>query len=182
MKKLLVLALVLAMAGVANATIIIQAGGVDDPPETEVTILVDETIYIGLYAQETRGQGQRLLGVLIGDETHTGAGTVDLSQAILDYAGEGSFIEMIDDPTGLFTGQIVNTSLTDTVTPIVDPLGQLVSKIVFTATAAGDVVLQYISSVEGDDMIMDSQVIHIIPEPMTIGLLGLGGLLLRRRK
>jgi len=30
--------------------------------------------------------------------------------------------------------------------------------------------------------VMDSQIIHQIPEPITLALLGLGGLFLRRRK
>jgi hypothetical protein len=187
MKKLLVLALVLAMAGMASASMILQVNGVDDPPETEVTLLVDDTALIGVYAPAEGVQGQYLLGITMAS---TGTGTLDLSQVINDYVSRTGdttgFTEMLDAEENLnaigLRNWAVNIVLTDTLDPIEPVLNQLVSKIVFTCTGLGDVTLQLWDFAEGDPFVIDSQVIHQIPEPITMVLLGLGGLMLRRRK
>jgi hypothetical protein len=59
----------------------------------------------------------------------------------------------------------------------------LFSSIVFHCDGPGDVVvsLVHFNADFAVDGVMDSIVIHQIPEPMTMGLLGLGGLFLRRR-
>ena len=49
----------------------------------------------------------------------------------------------------------------------------------FHCDAPGDVVITYTDSATG---LMDTLIIHQIPEPVTMALLGLGGLFLRRRK
>jgi hypothetical protein len=61
----------------------------------------------------------------------------------------------------------------------------LYDEIVFTCLAVGDVTLYLLDAPDGEQasIIYDTVVVHQIPEPITIVLLGLGGLLaLRRRK
>jgi hypothetical protein len=58
--------------------------------------------------------------------------------------------------------------------------GKLVDEIIFHCTGGGDTVLTLVTA--DLQVVEDIQIIHNIPEPMTIALLALGGLLLRRRK
>lgn len=52
----------------------------------------------------------------------------------------------------------------------------------FTAGAAGDVYSIFLSDPADWTAIASTATITVVPEPMTLGLLGLGGLFLRRRK
>ena len=67
-------------------------------------------------------------------------------------------------------------------------LGKLVDSILLHCEGIGEVTLTLASIYDpgtGEPVsitVMDTQVIHQIPEPMTFALLGLGGLFLRRRK
>jgi hypothetical protein len=57
-------------------------------------------------------------------------------------------------------------------------IGMLVRSIVFHCDGPGDVT---VAIVDEDGQVLDTQVIHQIPEPITVVFLGLGGLFLRRR-
>ncbi len=65
-----------------------------------------------------------------------------------------------------------------------DP-GLYLDKLVYTPISAGDVEVRFLEVSSNSGAIIDvpdSIVIHQIPEPVTIGLFGLGGLLLVQRK
>jgi hypothetical protein len=55
-------------------------------------------------------------------------------------------------------------------------------RLLFHCFATGDVTITLWDDSEGYDTPQDTIIIHQVPEPMTIALLGLGGLLLRRRR
>ena len=57
-------------------------------------------------------------------------------------------------------------------------VGTVATDVAFHCDGEGDVTLYL---VDNNGEVADSQVIHQIPEPMTLALLGLGGLLLRRK-
>ena len=50
------------------------------------------------------------------------------------------------------------------------------------APASTEIYLTFLGQYDGADASRFNTTLHIIPEPMTVALLGLGGLLLRRRK
>jgi hypothetical protein len=182
MKKLLVLALVLAMAPLANAVVIIDAGA--------TTVNPGESTAIGVEVQDTAiAEGQYVLGI---DTGSTATGSLDISAAVIDYiiaSGDpiASNVTIFDDAEALGGFNLRNLAVSmvfaDTVAPSAPVLGQLISAIQLNVGAeAGELNLRLVCFA-GDDFGMDyaSQIITV-PEPITMGLLGLGGLMLRRRK
>lgn len=128
MKKLLVLVMVLAMASLANATIIIQVDGQQTTdPESPINVMNGQVVTLGLYAQEEQGYFERLLGVTIDGTSEGAGGTFDLSAAVLDYKGDLSSLTLIDDPIGLFVGQVITTTFNDSADPPKTVIGQLAS-------------------------------------------------------
>ena len=163
MKKVLVLALVLGLASAASADLTL----VDVPTDP---ISIGDTIAITLNNSE--------------DGSYSGWLEIT-NQAVADYDGDPVFTAA-GDPAG-------NSGLTtyvaypgwyqfdvasfDTGNPIVAG-DHLVINI--AGVSEGTSVLNLYAS-DGVTL-LDSASITVIPEPMTIALLGLGGLFLRRRK
>jgi hypothetical protein len=185
MKKLLVVLLMLATASMANAQLWLSVNGVVDPPDTEVTLAVSEHAVIDIYGDGT-GTPDRYYMALIDN----GAGSLDIDDAVVLYGGSDAFIMWETDPDiiaafhdmGLTDPILVG--LGDVPPPGTDPLplgpGKLIDLIDFHCELKD--VDATIVMIDKDANPVDDQVIHQIPEPMTMVLLGLGGLLLRRRR
>jgi len=186
MRKLLVLMLVLGIASVASAQLTLSVNGVDDPEDSTITMTTSETATIDIYGDGTYPDPGYtfILGI---DLTSTGSGSLDITNAVILYAGNTTSIGEVDNEeaaTDFFgiENPFIEIELTDLVSPPAEPLkltGKLVDLIKFTCDGVGDVILILY---DADGVEMDRQTIHQIPEPMTIALLGLGGLFLRRRK
>jgi len=176
MKKLLVVLTVLAMATVANAAVKISVDGVVDPPDTQIKLLVSQTAIIDVSCDGLAGSvtSPYFLNLV-------GPGSLDITSAINTFNPPGYPDTVMDlgPPYGIFL------DLARPALPVPLPAGTLIDQIKFHCDAIGEVTIslwwdQYGT---GENMaLMDTQVIHQIPEPMTLALLGLGGLFLRRRK
>jgi hypothetical protein len=182
-KMLLVVLTVLAMATVANAALTakISVNGVVDPPDTSIILLPSETVIIDIHAWNNVSVSSSLLVM-------QGPGLLSKGQMWLweqstftmpsvDFAGWKEFLEGLG-----YMGitQIADLDIQDLVeNPYLTPNGLVLDGLVFHCEAVGDVTL---SVFDLDGNVLDSQVIHQIPEPITMVLLGLGGLFLRRRK
>ena len=165
MKKLLVLMLVLGLASAANAVLSLSVNG--EPAPDEITINPSDEIVIDIQSDNSTAYSA-YFDMYVGDGTFSDARTVigNLSGLLgpyPDYYG-----------TGAYSYYLVT---------IADSGGALVPgtgfEIDFHCDGPGDVLVQLRDAT--GYIVLDSLVIHQ-PEPMTIALLGLGGLFLRRRK
>ena len=163
MKKLVVLTLVMAVASGANAALTL----VDVPTDPinigeSITILVnnsDDGAYAG-WLQIT----DQAVADYDGDPVFTAAG---------DTAGQSIMELYVDDP-GWYTFTV---SSLDPANPIV--AGDHIQVNIVGISEGSSVLGLY----DSDGVtLLDSATVNVIPEPMTIALLGLGGLFLRRRR
>ena len=205
MKKVLTLILVLGMASAASAALQISVhtnppGGETwnplDPQPTDITINVSDELILDIYTTTmiyagAIGEGDWFLmcdtnlGSISGGVAN--AALVATGNVLAIYDGKATGAWQIDDPFDGVGGAVVVLGA-----PIMAG-DTLYDNILFHCGALGDTVItlvqgQAIVSTQGDPYFevtgtYDSVVIHQIPEPMTMALLGLGGLaLIRRRK
>jgi len=167
MKKLLVLALVLSMASMANAALTL---------DFSATAAIGDVTF-SISGDGTDGTGTYYLGVVSG-----GGASIGIGSAVVDYTGNQSSISWDDTGVAAMLGLVepaVNIQLTGTPAPGQSnpPLsGMLVHGITLTISQNATVQLY-----DGDGNLKAAQDVTT-PEPITIGLLGLGAMFLRRRK
>jgi hypothetical protein len=184
MKKLLVLFLVLGMASIANAGFSISFNGQTDVPDTEAVVIESEFATIDITGSGNQ-TGAVSMWLLI-----QGQGSIDASAP--SYLWNESTVGNMADPplseyiTALadlgYPGvvDIIEIDILDTVEPFDPPNGLLVDGLIFHCEyPEGDVIL---TLMDLDLNVFDTLTIHQVPEPMTVALLGLGGLFLLRRR
>jgi hypothetical protein len=208
MKKFVAFMLVLCVGSVASAALQLSVDGVKEPVDSEIIIRPSETVIIDIWTNTAISLSgttvwaaviEPSLGSLGGNGHYSGpAGTYfdPLFQADQDnFSGNlynnldglsmfpgkagvqgnftiwnsGAILDEFGEPIGTYPTIAANTTLFD--------------GIVFHCLGVGDVTIELyqVSVSTGSSVLRDSVVIHQIPEPMTLGLLGLGGLLLRRK-
>jgi hypothetical protein len=174
MKKLIVLSLFVAIASLATAGL----SKVNAPASVEAG---------SSFTIDIIGNGQMdndsIYVWISGDATMSG-GTNNIVDGEI-YIDQDSADFLADDYgyNGYINGQVLWADISiPKATPAVIS-GNILSGITVTvgADAAGTTLTVYVLN-ENDGTIQASQLINVVPEPMTLGLLGLGGLFLRRRK
>ena len=185
MKKLLVLLLVLGMASTASATLQISVNGNPEPQDTEITIGPSDTITLDIWTDAEMGFFAGGPWMLVVDTT---LGSIDPGTALPPfvygsplpgYTADNDAVIPIAGHEGIW-GIAVNTNMTPVAAGTV-----LYDEIIFHCADAVDATIYLMDAPEDimASVVYDAVVIHQIPEPMTVALLGLGGLfLLRRRK
>jgi hypothetical protein len=196
MKKLLVLMLVLGLAGVAQAVgsldlVISSRGPGPDSTEPidpvhEITIMESEWINMDIiYIPGTPVLFQCSVTI-----TASGPGTLDISSLTFP---EGAWDFNYEDIRVVTEGKVYNIqeSFGQTGTGVAD--GIAIDHILLHCDSPeGDVIVTIVDWVPagagsldygGPVDVIGTVIVHQVPEPMTVALLGLGGLfLLRRRK
>jgi hypothetical protein len=165
MKKLLVLLLIIGMASAANAAIMISVDG--DTSQEEIDLLEDDTAVIGVYVTDAVYYEAFLTFASVSE------GGFELSNETCLWPPPVGIPPMPPDDFELY--EIVPP-------PGWTPVPGLWFTVDLTCMSAGvDVIVCLIDPQMGD--LIDMLIIHQVPEPTTLALLGLGGLLaLRRRK
>lgn len=176
----LALMLVLAMASTASATIQISVGGDSDPVDSEYTLQEGETLSLEIWDDAERPPYTATEWMLVVDTT-----LGDISEGAVAFEPGPFFLgatlinESVIPPPGMegvwgvaFTRE--NPVPADTT---------YYDGILFTCEGVGDTTIYLMDcpdSVQAS-IIYDTVVIHQIPEPMTLLLLGLGAVMLRRK-
>jgi hypothetical protein len=187
MKKLLVVLLVLSMATMANAALQITVGANNATDVTEMTLNPSDNVTLGIYTSDIMGFGK-------GDWNGSAlvvsgpAGLLSAANAVSLYPNEPGIAIFQSASVDLgFPTTLQGPGFTFTFTGADINPGQIINSIAFHCEGAGDVTIQLLGSQQfladgSDTVVLDTLVIHQVPEPITLGLLGLGGLFLRRRK
>ena len=183
MKNILTVFAVLAMASVANAGMKISVDGAVDLPDSSITIDVGSTVVIDFQGDQTANlwmlvQGPAEMDAL--NPTFLWEQSDVLSYRQVNPDDLEAFKPGLADMGYPGVVDIIESTVADLSDPITTPDGVVVDGIIFKCLEEGDVVLT-LTDVEFSE-IFDTVTIHQIPEPMTLGLLGLGGLFLRRRR
>lgn len=178
MKKLLVLLTVLAMAGTASAAMTIVA---------PASVVGGETFSIGINV--AGGESALITDILAVagnaagvDATGVALASDKVTPYFEDLSADVDFQAFMGDlgitgTKGIYYYEFVDVA----VPPATLTDGSLIANIMVTAGANGSDIV--IALADGANGVLRSQaVVQVIPEPMTIALLGLGGLFLRRRK
>ena len=180
MKKLLIFTLVLGIASVASAALSLQINGNPDPIDSEIILEPSQHAIIdvlGAGLNSTDGYPYVVVVAQVADATIAGGvgvtGTLTAPQggALLPFFPLDGGMGGVD----WFIGDSASQTLPD---------GVMIEAIDFHCEwGPNDVIIELWSSPDFVSFTLeDVAIIHQTPEPASLALLGLGGLLLRRRK
>jgi len=198
MKKLVVLILVLGLTACASAALKISVNGAVDPVQ-DIILFPSETVELDIWGDglnvnpvawmlvEGLGNinGSRMLYTgSLANYSEVEAKAAESEMSVPDYlAMIGSYFNMTD-LTDLSVAEFVDGAGV----PKPAGPGTLCDRIIFHCDGiihpvADSIVILTLGGFDddGNTFVYDRKIIRQVPEPMTVALLGLGGLFLRRR-
>lgn len=158
MKKLMVLALVLGVAALANAGLVLKVDGADVAGPVKVNPGAEVKVSIFGDAKAYNAFTEITGGISYGAFAFTGnAGDMSKSEALAGYPG-WYLLTVAGGPSAPTTAG---------------------EQVLVTLKVDQDGVFNLY---DGDEQFLSGIAFTVIPEPMTMGLLALGGLFIRRKK
>jgi len=182
---------VLGMASVTNAGLFISVDGVEYPPDSAIIVIPSDQLILGLTGDGQTPPNTAIWWIVEGSGMISG-GVATYSGDLTTHHTYGpgdeyyEIIDRLETPVGEGGGGFSNvqgvayTMLADGSPNPPLLIGKLVDEIDYHHSDVGVAVVTIVST--DLSIVYDTQVILEVPEPMTLALLGLGGLFLRRRK
>ena len=180
MKKLLVVLMVLSIATVANAGLQISGA--------PATMTPSDTVNLSIVGTGVTNPFFDAYLVVQGPATLTG-GNLDYTYGFSAwglYTDDDTYVPWMQ---GIYNDntiqQVADITFADTTVPVTPLSGTLLDSLILHCDGLGTVTLSLVTM--NDDgsavaTVWGTETFIITPEPMTLGLLGIGGLFLRRRK
>lgn len=186
MKNLLTLMIIFGLAAVANAGLIFTIDG--EPQPAEIWLEPSEAIELDLELGDGTIRAYQLVYELSNNQAELITTGYDpypdtTFPALFDLQGgvvAGSTAQRVEITAGqLFTPDLAapQTLMVNLVLHCLEP-----TDVVLTVTTAGSLGNYWDGNQIAPGEVVHTLIIHQTPEPMTVALLGLGGLFLRRRK
>ena len=180
MKKFVVLMLVFGVASLASATLQISVDGDPEPIDSQININPSDELILDIWtdAPITPGQGEGYWALVVDSAAGTICGGVVVNGApdAKIYPDATALAAFSNPPDNGVFGAITLSSLPEIA------VGTIYDQILFHCIGPEDAVIRlYADALTATPILVDEVTIHQ-PEPMTMALLGLGGLFLRRRK
>ena len=173
MKKLLVLSLVLGLASLAAAaTVELTIDGMVNPIDSEIVLMPSESLILGVNGAIAGGaDSANMMLVLVGPATLDGANAVYGGNPDLSGPFDPIYLDYYFLPA---VGRVGAPAYAGYVSDLAAVAGQLLDGIVFHCEGEGDVIVELYSSADsgGTWDLVDTAIIHQVPEPATMALLG----------
>ena len=164
----------------ANAALMqISVNGDSDPVDSEISIDVGDFLSLDITGSTATAETVYFMMAVDAAE-----GAITGDDVVLTGGLTSLFPQYYTDNLWLpAAGAAGDSAISGTIADLGALSGTLVDLIGFECLAAGDALVTLYGSADTNTWTaVDTVTIHQIPEPMTMALLGLGGLLLRRRK
>jgi hypothetical protein len=162
---------------------------IEDPIDTEIWVANSETIWLDIHGLVPSGEYLNVWMIAIGPGSMSGGTVLQGDGTVYDYHPDdilegtmtwGDFFASVGYPGVSPMINFVELTAGD---PFPDLSGVLFDEKEFHCESdQGDVTIYLLNADTGQYEVLDTLVIHQIPEPMTVALLGLGGLFLLRRR
>ena len=180
MRKLPAVLVVLSIAAVANAGLVFSGA--------PAVILPSDTASLSIVGSGSEAYAFDAYIVIQGPATVTG-GNLDYTYGLSAYGLYTDDDTYVPWMQGIYNDntiqQVADITFADTTVPVTPLSGTLLDSLILHCDGLGTVTLSLVTM--NDDgsavaTVWGTETFIITPEPMTLGLLGIGGLFLRRRK